>query len=239
MSIKQSPPDAKSCTGRVTYVVQHLETGFNDTDWCKLEYQHIRERVGKDSLLICNIASSDAKQLRDINTTTQSVVDYNFGVPKSQMCLLDMRATDSLVPDDAKRFSFFVFGGILGDHPPRDRGKAMRDAGFSLRRLGDRQMTTDTAVIVAQRILQQGQTLDAIPFIDDPDIPCGDKDTTTMPFRYIKLPDGQPLLAPGMRENLSKSLDMALQLDGEDLTLALNDADVEADLFPDEKAERE
>jgi ribosome biogenesis SPOUT family RNA methylase Rps3 len=40
---------------------------------------------------------------------------------------MDMRADKVLSPGDSKQFSFVVFGGILGDHPPQDRAKEFRE----------------------------------------------------------------------------------------------------------------
>ena len=37
----------------------------------------------------------------------------------SKVCLLDMRAEKTLSPDDGSKFEVFIFGGILGDHPPQ------------------------------------------------------------------------------------------------------------------------
>lgn len=42
-------------------------------------------------------------------------VDFN------RICLLDMRGDKNLAPEDAENFDCFMFGGILGDHPPKDR----------------------------------------------------------------------------------------------------------------------
>eukprot|EP01044_Picomonas_judraskeda_P007795 COSAG03_NODE_857_length_5606_cov_136.971854_4_plen_108_part_00 len=36
-----------------------------------------------------------------------------------KVCLLDMRGTQPLEPEDADLFTHFVLGGILGDDPPR------------------------------------------------------------------------------------------------------------------------
>jgi len=38
-------------------------------------------------------------------------------------------------PSDSKVFSLFLFGGILGDHPPRDRTKVLRKLEYPLRHL--------------------------------------------------------------------------------------------------------
>jgi len=43
------------------------------------------------------------------------------------VCMMDMRAEKELSPSDAKRFEFVIFGGILGDHPPKDKAKELRE----------------------------------------------------------------------------------------------------------------
>lgn len=42
-------------------------------------------------------------------------------LPKSRVLLLDPKAEKELSPEDALEFDYFLFGGILGDDPPRDR----------------------------------------------------------------------------------------------------------------------
>merc|ERR1712137_1178084 len=61
-------------------------------------------------------------------------------VPFARICLLDMRAEKELAPEDKDEFDAFIFGGILGDHPPRDRTFGLRKEGYTLRHLGDKQM---------------------------------------------------------------------------------------------------
>ena len=45
---------------------------------------------------------------------------------------------------------------VKGDDPPRDRTKELRDRGFQGRRLGPKQMTTDTAVRVTRMVVKDG-----------------------------------------------------------------------------------
>jgi ribosome biogenesis SPOUT family RNA methylase Rps3 len=79
-------------------------------------------------------------------------------IPKSQVCLLDPKAPAALSPADgeAGKFKYFVFGGILGDDPPRDRTSELRALGFAGRHLGEVQMTTDTALGVTKRVVEDG-----------------------------------------------------------------------------------
>ena len=73
-------------------------------------------------------------------------------------------------PADKNKFDVFIFGGILGDHPPRDRTKVLRDLGFELRGLGKIQLSTDTAVLMTNMILEAGFNFEDIPTIEDPEV---------------------------------------------------------------------
>jgi ribosome biogenesis SPOUT family RNA methylase Rps3 len=85
-------------------------------------------------------------------------------VDPSRVCLLDPRATDVLSPADAGHFDVFLYGGILGDDPPRDRTGELRKLGFPGRHLGPVQMTTDTAVGVTKIVVEDRVPLDKIPY---------------------------------------------------------------------------
>lgn len=79
--------------------------------------------------------------------------------------LLDLRGEKELSPSDSSTMKVFVFGGILGDHPPRDRTKLLRADIETLRNLGQPQLSTDTAVLVSKLILVNGMELEKIPFV--------------------------------------------------------------------------
>jgi ribosome biogenesis SPOUT family RNA methylase Rps3 len=63
-----------------------------------------------------------------------------------------------------------VFGGILGDHPPRDRPEPVRKHFGDIRHLGELQLATDTAVLVSRLILSNKVKLNDIPMIKEPTI---------------------------------------------------------------------
>ena len=64
-----------------------------------------------------------------------SIANKEVVVPFKRTILLDMRAEKVLEPSDFEKYDLFVFGGILGDHPPQDRTKELRNEGFELRKL--------------------------------------------------------------------------------------------------------
>jgi ribosome biogenesis SPOUT family RNA methylase Rps3 len=79
-------------------------------------------------------------------------------IPLERVCLLDPRAEAEISPDDKDKFDVFLYGGILGDDPPRDRTGELRRLGFPGRHLGPVQMTTDTAVGVTKMVVEdQGE----------------------------------------------------------------------------------
>jgi len=72
----------------------------------------------------------------------------------ARVCLLDPKAPKVLSPEDAEIFDWFLYGGILGDDPPRDRTGELRKLGFEGRHLGAVQMTTDTALGVTKLVVE-------------------------------------------------------------------------------------
>lgn len=129
----------------------------------------------------------------------------------SEVCLLDPRAETVLAPADAKRFRWFLFGGILGDDPPQDRTAELRKFGFPSRHLGPVQMTTDTAVAVTKRVVEDGVELDSLPWANRPTITFGPRESVEMPFRYLTDDAGQPIMPQGMRELIHKDMDRSFE----------------------------
>lgn len=128
-------------------------------------------------------------------------------VPLEKVCLLDPKAEKELSPEDGQgTFYWFLFGGILGDDPPRDRTGELRKLGFPTRHLGNIQMTTDTALGVTKKVVHDGVKIQDIPYTDFPTIKFNARESVEMPFRYIAV-NGNPVLPPGMRELLHKDLD--------------------------------
>lgn len=187
------------------YIIEHMEDGF--TDWVRLEYLAIAKDVGGENLFLTSTKEGleIPQEFKDVGITATTLdvsqfaqLDPNFTANK--VCLLDPAAEKDLEPSDSAQFQYFLFGGILGDHPPRDRTGELRKYGFVGRRLGSVQMTTDTAVRVTQLVLKDQQPLDKIPFVDFPELKFNKYESTEMPFRYVKDTKGEPILPAGMFE---------------------------------------
>lgn len=190
------------------FIVEHLDPELEQ--WSELEYNAIAQechasgaefwltsvspKLPLPESLKARQSSNDGQQ-RSLVVEQKSVEEM---FPKEDVCLLDPAATQELSPDDGKRFRVFLFGGILGDDPPRDRTSELRKKGFQGRRLGPVQMTTDTAVRVTRIIVQDNVALNDIPYVDHPELRIDEHETTQMPFRYVAKKDGKPVMPEGM-----------------------------------------
>ncbi|KAL6714940.1 hypothetical protein ACLMJK_007200 [Lecanora helva] len=115
-----------------TYVVEHLDPELGQ--WSTLEYKAIAEESSKDGAKFC--LSSVPKSLdvplelwesRNLHVENRSIEDIvqTDTAARQRVCLLDPAAKTELTPEDGDVFTVFLFGGILGDDPPR--GKESRN----------------------------------------------------------------------------------------------------------------
>ena len=195
---------------RKTFVVEHLDPELGP--WSALEYKTIAQEskaAGCDFILSSvPEALRASKDLKDIGADAKSEgVEEYFADRKTRICLLDPQAKHELSPSDGDTFDVFLFGGILGDDPPRDRTGELRKRGFSGRRLGPKQMTTDTAVRVTRMVILDRQELESIPYVDFPELKLGENESTEMPFRYVVDKDKKPIMPLGMLELIKADAD--------------------------------
>jgi len=209
----------------LAYVIEHMEedeaTPSSLPPWVELEYTHMKMLAGASARVLFTHLSQRScaslqQNLASLNgptasseVYTQSILELlkNQDVPLSKVCLLDPKAKRKLEPEDGLEFEWFLFGGILGDDPPRDRTSQLRQLGFPTRHLGPVQMTTDTALGVTKRVVDDKIPLDDIPYVEFPTIKFNAKESVEMPFKYIAdRPGGEPLLPPGMKELLYEDL---------------------------------
>lgn len=198
------------------YVIEHMEEGFSE--WVILEYAQIIRDVGRDNLILtslpAHITEKDIpQQLRDLGLqwTTDECVKLNGGLAKDRVCLLDPASEQDLAPADSQNFDYFVFGGILGSHPRVDRtGILRRKYNFAGRRLGELQMTTDTAIRTTQIIIERQTNFKDIAFIDYPEIKFNKYESTEMPFRYVLDAEGRPVLPQGMLDLIKHDAEQSI-----------------------------
>ncbi|SCV05611.1 LANO_0H11298g1_1 [Lachancea nothofagi CBS 11611] len=206
------------------YIIEHMEQGFSE--WVTLEYAQIIRDLGASNLILSSLPDETREsdiplKLREMGLqwTTKPLTDINQVFPnlpslqEKRVCLLDPRAKEDLNPQDAQEFDYFVFGGILGDHPPRDRTTELLRAYPNLlvgKRLGDKQMTTDTAIRTTQLIIERQLAFDQIKFIDYPEFRFNKNEATEMPFRYVLDASQKPILPEGMLDLIKKDSEQSL-----------------------------
>jgi ribosome biogenesis SPOUT family RNA methylase Rps3 len=143
-------------TKKHTFIVEHMDPELEK--WQILEYSTIAsECTAASSQFILSGLPKHVSDLSQVEQSPSSVDDLvsGAGIPKERVCLLDPRGESDLAPEDGDKFDVFVFGGILGDDPPRDRTAELRVKGFGGRRLGKEQLTTDTAARVTRIVVQE------------------------------------------------------------------------------------
>lgn len=105
------------------YIVEHLDPELEQ--WSSLEYKTIAaESQDAGALFYLSSVPSNLQVpegFRDSRglTIEQKGVEELFAHKKERVCLLDPSAKTELCPEDGDKFDVFLFGGILGDDPPR------------------------------------------------------------------------------------------------------------------------
>ena len=177
-----------------TFIIEHLEPKL--WPWCLIEYKNISKIVGKNNLFFTNIKRHDVRKLKKYGKViTKSVKNISL----ANCCVLDPEAKKELSPRETKKFNYFIFGGILGDNPPRKRTKSELTKFIKnpeARNIGKKQLSTDSAVYVAEQIIS-GKKLSEIPFQDSVEIEINEIESVILPYRY-PLINGKP--------NISKEL---------------------------------
>jgi len=194
--------------GSKTYIVEHLDEELGP--WSELEYLTITQESQQAGANFCLSSVPPALELPSALTdlpgfkAEERSVEVLYADHKERVCLLDPSAAKELSPADGKDFDIFLFGGILGDDPPRDRTSELRKKGYQGRRLGPKQMTTDTAVRVTRLVVQDRIPLDEISYIDYPELRINKNESTEMPFRYVGGKNGEPIMPEGMVDLIKK-----------------------------------
>jgi ribosome biogenesis SPOUT family RNA methylase Rps3 len=180
------------------FVIEHLDPEV--FPWSLLEYTHISSVVGKDKLVFTNVLKDGGKLDGLGSVHKESVKDMivDKKIDFKKVCVLDPLAEKELSVDDD--FDYFVFGGVLGNDPMdgRTEREITSFLPFSAKRsLGDKQMSTDTAVHVVKKIVVDKIEFKDMVFIDDPEIRLGQGYSQILPYRYLVVND-QLVFTPGL-----------------------------------------
>ena len=166
------------------FIIEHLEPEIGA--WSFIEYEHISDEVGKDNIWFTNVDNKDIKKISKLGKAIDKRIK-DVGLDMKRVCVLDPDASEKLKPEDAEKFDYFVFGGILGDNPPRKRTgpeltKFMKGAGK--RNIGKMQMSTDNAVYTVKQIIVEGKIFEDLKFKDEVEIKINKIESCILPYRY-------------------------------------------------------
>ncbi|KAI5288399.1 Cell death protease [Ascosphaera aggregata] len=106
-----------------SYVVEHLDPELGP--WSALEYDSIaRESHAANARFLLTSVPEGLEMPADLAAVSGLEVEHRsieeiFAGKKDRVCLLDPAAKTELSPEDGFIFDVFLFGGILGDDPPR------------------------------------------------------------------------------------------------------------------------
>ena len=122
-------------------------------------------------------------------------------------CILDPDSPTLLSPNDKNKFDYFIFGGILGDYPPRKRTKAelTKFVKGSTRNIGKLQFSTDNAVYTVHKILT-GTSFNKLKFKNKVEIKINEIESVILPYKY-NLINGKPLISEKLIEYLKNKKD--------------------------------
>jgi len=171
------------------FIIEHLEPRV--WKWCIREYKSISDIVGKKNLWFTNIKRGSKILEKYGKVFKKSVKEMNL----KNMCVLDPAAKKTLSPKNSKEFEYFIFGGILGDYPPKKRTKKELTKFLPNAKemnIGKKQFPTDNAVYVVKEI-SNGKNLSDLKFKNKIEIRKNNIESVILPFNYVLI-DGKPLI---------------------------------------------
>lgn len=185
------------------FVIEHLEPEV--FEWCLIEYKSISGIVGAENLWFTNIKHlKDQKKLEAYGKVFDKSV-RDLGLDLNKVCVLDPDASLTLKSTDKGKFEYYIFGGILGDYPPKQRTKVELTPflkGSGVRNIGKDQFSTDNAVYVVHEILS-GKELEDLDFNDEIEIDIKDGESVILPYKY-PLVNGKPRISGELVNYLKK-----------------------------------
>lgn len=174
------------------YIIEHLEPKL--WPWALIEYKHISKLVSRSNLWFTNI--KDKKEAGKLKGYGEIIPVSVSKLNLRHACILDPEAKQTLTPKSAKQFNYFIFGGILGDYPPRKRTKQELTSKFRhipAFNIGREQMSTDNAVYTVGQIIQ-GKSLNKMKFQDELEVKINKIKSIILPYRY-NLVNGKPFIS--------------------------------------------
>lgn len=184
---------------RKTFIIEHLEPEL--WKWCIIEYKNISKTVGKNNLIFTNIKKDSKKLKKYGKVVSRSISELNL----NDICVLDPESKKTLTPKEAQKYNYFIFGGILGDNPPRKRTEKELTQFIKNAKsynIGKKQMSTDNAVAVVKEIVN-GKKLKELKFKDKLEIRINKVESVILPYRYLII-NNKPFISKELIDFIKK-----------------------------------
>ncbi len=185
---------------RIELVISHHEEGVSE--WLWLEYKHAAELWG--DTVFTNVKRFEEKERLAIlgRCLEEDLTAYLAG---KKYIVLDPLADESLKTEDFADAEAIVVGGILGYEKPKGRTKELitsRARGAVVRNLGKKQLSIDSAALVA-KLISLGSAIDGIEITDSVEIQVDEGESVVLPYGYVVV-DDKVIITPGLVEYLAK-----------------------------------
>lgn len=182
-------------------VIEHLEEVLSP--WLYYEYKHSAEIC--PDIVITNVRDDLERFI--LSEVCNAISISVRKIPFKKVIVLDPAADVTFRPEDYDESVVVVIGGILGDNPPRGRTREYlsKKLNCEVRNLGKIQMSIDSAVYVAKRILE-GATIDDIDFVDGIKIRMEKGREIELPYRYPVV-NSKPLISDELVEYIKNEMD--------------------------------
>jgi len=182
------------------YIIEHLEKEL--WEWCLIEYENM-SKIVPGRLWFTNVKNK--KEADKLNEFGKVFSESVKSMKLDNACVLDPEVPKTLTPSDCRKFDYFIFGGILGDYPPKKRTKEELTkylGKIEKRNIGKEQFSTDNAVKVVSEI-EKGKRFDDMDFVNGASIKINNVESVDLPFLYY-LENGKPFMSRKIVSYLKK-----------------------------------
>ena len=99
----------------------HKDQVEENEKFSKLFFAEIEKAENSQKIVLIKESLASLKNTDKTSIILKDAKIDEVCIPFNRICMLDMRAKSTLTKNDNQEFDAYIFGGVLGDHPPRDR----------------------------------------------------------------------------------------------------------------------
>ncbi len=182
----------------------YIENQEPYSEWLMLEYLHCVESW--EGVVFTNVMDERLREALSSRARVHSASAARLqGFDPKRSLVLDPMAESRLTTEDAASSEAIVVGGILGGEGFTGKTEELvtRRLGCGARNLGPRQLSIDSAVVVA-KLIALGMRFEEIELTSELEVRHDDTHSTILPYAYPVL-NGKVIFTPGLAEYLRKN----------------------------------